>query len=79
MLSQISKWGNSQGIRISKKIMQRAQIDLNDEVEIQVVDNKIVIFPTANKSLAWYLDGYENDSDRYDWGQSDAPKGRELI
>ena len=57
--------------------MQSAQLDLNDEVEIQVVGNKIVIFPTASKSLAWYLDGYEND--RYDWGTCDAPKGRELM
>jgi len=31
------------------------------------------------KTLEWYLEGYENELDRYDWGDSDEPKGRELI
>jgi len=68
MLSQVSKWGNSQGIRISKKLLQSASIGLNDEVEIKVSDNKLIIIPTANKTLDWYLEGYDNELDRYDWG-----------
>jgi len=79
MLSQVSKWGNSQGIRISKKLLQSAHINLNDEVEVKVLDNKLIIIPTANKTLAWYLDSYDNELDRYDWGNSDEPKGRELL
>ena len=79
MISQVSKWGNSQGIRISKKLLQRANIGLNDEVEIMAKDNMLIIVPTAKKTLAWYLDGYDNETDRYDWGDSDEPKGRELL
>ena len=79
MLSQVSKWGNSQGIRISKKLLQSAHIGLNDEVEIKSKDNMLIIVPTARKNLEWYLDGYEDELDRYDWGNSDIPKGRELL
>ncbi|MCL1884090.1 MAG: hypothetical protein FWF81_10115 [Defluviitaleaceae bacterium] len=79
MLSQVSKWGNSQGIRVSKKLLQRARIGLNDEVEIKAVDNKLIIMPTAKKTLDWYLESYDNEPDRYDWGDSDDPKGRELL
>ena len=79
MLSQVSKWGNSQGIRISKKLLKRANIGLNDEVEIKAEDNAIIITPTASKTLSWYLTGYEEDPDRYDWSSTDEPKGRELL
>jgi len=79
MLSQVSKWGNSQGIRISKKLLQSACIGLNDKVEITAKDNMLIIMPAAKKTLNWYLEGYENEQDRYDWGITDEPKGRELI
>ena len=79
MLSQISKWGNSQGVRISKKLLLSAGIGLNDEVDIIVRENTLVIRPTSKKTLDWYLDGYDGEPDRYDWGSSDEPKGRELL
>ena len=79
MLTQVSKWGNSQGIRISKKLLQSVNIGLNDAVEIIVRDNALVIMPAHKKTLEWYLAGYENEPDRYDWGGLDVPKGRELL
>jgi len=79
MLSQVSKWGNSQGIRISKKLLQKAGISLNDEVEIKSQDNLIIIKPVTKKNIDWYLDGYDNELDRYDWGDTEKPKGRELL
>ena len=79
MLSQVSKWGNSQGIRISKKLLYSAGMDINDEVEITTQNNIILIKPIVKKTLSWYLDGYDDEPDRYDWGGSDEPKGRELL
>lgn len=79
MLSQVSKWGNSQGVRISKKLLQSAAINLNDEVEIKAKDNMLIIKPVTKKTLAWYLESYDDELDRYDWGSSDGPKGRELL
>jgi antitoxin MazE len=78
-LSQVSKWGNSQGVRISKKLLRSAGIGLNDEVEINARDNMLVIMPAAKKTLGWYLEGYDGDPDRYDWGDLSEPKGRELL
>ena len=79
MISQISKWGNSQGVRISKKTLQHAGIGLNDEVEVMVRGNTLYIIPTAKKSLSWYLEGYADEPDRYDWGNTDESKGREML
>ena len=39
----IKKWGNSQGIRISKEIMQQMNLQENDNVEINVYDGKMII------------------------------------
>jgi len=79
MLSQVSKWGNSQGVRISKKMLQSANIGLNDVVEVTAKGNTLVIVPAAKKTLDWYLEGYDDEPDRYDWGDCDEPKGRELL
>lgn len=39
----IKKWGNSQGIRLSKEILSRMNLKENDEIEIDVYDGKMVI------------------------------------
>lgn len=79
MLSRVSKWGNSQGVRISKKLLQSVQIGLDDEVEIFSKNGELILAPTGKKSLTWYLDSYGDDHDRYDWGESNEPQGRELL
>lgn len=46
MLSKIQKWGNSQGVRISLKLLENSQIKLGEEIEIIAEDGKIIIQPT---------------------------------
>ena len=79
MTSQISKWGNSQGVRISKKLLRSAGIKINDEVEINATGNSLIIKSAGKKDLNWYLEGYDNEPDRYDWGEVAEPKGREIL
>ena len=79
MISLVSKWGNSQGIRISKKLLISAGLQLNDAVEIKSQKNILIIRPVAKKTLEWYLEGYDDESDRFDWGASNEPKGREFF
>ena len=79
MLSQVSKWGNSQGVRIPRKLLLSAGIGMTDEVEITVKGNSLMIKPLAKRTLEWYLEGYSEELDRYDWGVMDEPKGRELL
>jgi antitoxin MazE len=79
ILSQVVKWGNSQGVRIPRRLLRGAGIDVNDNVAIIAKNNAIIIKLADRKTLSWYLEGYDNDGDRYDWGETDRPEGRELL
>ncbi len=45
MVTKIQKWGNSQGLRISRQMMETAHLTVGDEVEMDVRDGAIVISP----------------------------------
>jgi len=46
MLSKVQKWGNSQGIRIPKNLLQNSNIKIGEEVDISVEEGKIIVEPT---------------------------------
>jgi antitoxin MazE len=79
MFAEVTRWGNSQGIRISKKMLKNIGLELNDPVEIIAKNDSLIIKPVSKKTLEWYLESYDDELDRYDWGDSDAPRGRELL
>ena len=39
MTAKIAKWGNSQGFRVPKDIMETLNLNIDDNVEIKVEDN----------------------------------------
>ena len=39
----VKRWGNSQGIRLSKEIIRRMDLKENDQVEISVDNGKMII------------------------------------
>lgn len=43
MESTIQKWGNSQGVRLSKAILNAAHMKENDSVSIDVRENEITL------------------------------------
>lgn len=43
MYAQVKKWGNSQGIRISKEILKSAGIHINDTLDIELIDGNIML------------------------------------
>ncbi len=45
MLAKIQKWGNSQGLRLTKSLLNDAQIDVGDEVDVAVKDGAIIVSP----------------------------------
>lgn len=79
MQAQIKQWGNSQGIRISKEIMLGASIDLNDVLDVEVAEGKIVLLKRfRHKTLeerAEKFDGLLSIDNEYDWGE---PVGGEI-
>lgn len=47
MVTKVQKWGNSQGLRFTKAILEEAQIDLGDEVNVTVRGGRIIVEPVA--------------------------------
>lgn len=48
MLARIQKWGNSQGLRLTKNLLADAQVEVGDEVDIRVEDGTIIIRPARS-------------------------------
>ena len=43
MQTQVKAWGNSQGVRISKEVLQAAAISIDDTLDIKVSDGMIML------------------------------------
>jgi len=81
MITKVQKWGNSQGLRISKELLSNADIEVGDTVNVAVRDGVLVVTPAnrvrGTQDLAQLVKdidkGYEPEE--LDWGQ---PVGREV-
>jgi antitoxin MazE len=51
-MSKIQRWGNSQGLRLSKELLKTADIAVGDEVKICADKGKIVIEKSRRYDLA---------------------------
>ncbi len=49
MKMKIQKWGNSLGLRIPKAFASEAEIENGSEVEMQMEEGTLVIFPVVRK------------------------------
>ena len=80
MLTKIQKWGNSQGLRFPKTILEEVDIHVGDEVNISVQAGKIIVEPVnrvhgrfdIRELVAQMPDDYE--AEEVDWG---TPTGKE--
>ena len=45
MKTKIHKWGNSQGIRLAKQVLEDARISIGDDVDVVTRDGTIVFTP----------------------------------
>jgi antitoxin MazE len=54
MRTKVQKWGNSLALRIPKAFALDAQIENNSEVEVSLVDGRIVIKPISKNR--WTLE-----------------------
>ena len=45
MLGKVQKWGNSQGIRLSKKLLEVIHLNAGDEVELIAHEGTIIVTP----------------------------------
>ena len=80
MPTKIQKWGNSQGLRLNKQLLERAGLKPGDEVEISVEDSSLVIVPARKIRGKYNLENLvaripeDYQPEEVDWGK---PSGRE--
>ncbi|MBO5383242.1 MAG: AbrB/MazE/SpoVT family DNA-binding domain-containing protein [Ruminococcus sp.] len=78
-VATIQKWGNSQGIRIPRFILDAAKLSTDEMVEINVTDGKIVIRKAVErkKSIEELFEGFDGEYNEteIDWGK---PVGNEI-
>ena len=81
MVTKIQKWGNSQGLRLARQVLEDACISVGDEVDVSARDGVIVIAPVRRirggqslQELVLHIPrNYK--SGEVDW---DGPVGREV-
>ena len=75
----VKKWGNSAAVRLPAKVLNAAQVSIEQRVEVRVEDNKIVIDPAIEENN---LDALlaritpENVHQEVSFG---SPAGKELL
>jgi len=80
MVTKVQKWGNSQGLRLSKQMLEEARISIGDDVDVSARDGVIVITPIRRIRGKQRLEDLvsripENyEIEEIDWGR---PVGRE--
>jgi antitoxin MazE len=76
MHTKIQKWGNSQGLRLSKGLLADAHMGVGDEVKITVEDGHILVTPSKrirgrhdiNDLVAAIPENYQPSE--VDWGEA---------
>jgi antitoxin MazE len=81
MVTKIQKWGNSQGLRLARQMLEEAHLAVGDEVEVAVRDGMIVIASVRRIRGKQRLEDLVSriprnfDPQETDWGK---PIGREV-
>ncbi len=81
MVTKIQKWGNSQGLRLPKQVLEDARIAVGDDVDVTARDGMIVIAPArrvrGKRSLKELVSRIPKDyePEEMEWGE---PVGREV-
>ena len=82
MMTTIQKWGNSQGVRLPKTILDVLSLQENDPVEITADNNSIIIKKTTRKRRAKMSleERFKNYSGNYQCTEWDTgkPVGKEV-
>lgn len=81
MVTRVQKWGNSQGVRLSRELLSDTDINVGDAVEVTVRDGGLVVTPLRRvrgghdlRALVRRIPkGYKPEE--LDWGH---PVGREV-
>ena len=76
--TQVSKWGNSLGLRLPKAVAREAQLGEGDTVDVTVDDGAIVIRPSRPRYSLDELVRRITPKNRHDETAWDSPLGNEV-
>ena len=76
--TQVSKWGNSLGLRLPKSVARDAQIGAGDTVDVSVDNGTIVVRPSRRRYSLDELVSRINTRNRHDESEWGAPLGHEV-
>ena len=76
MITNISKWGNSHAIRLTKELMEQAKLQPNDKVTITVNGDEIVLKKIVQTKAAAFDELFKDY--KGDWRCSELDSGAEL-
>ncbi|MGB4593457.1 MAG: AbrB/MazE/SpoVT family DNA-binding domain-containing protein [Coriobacteriia bacterium] len=74
MITRIQKWGNSQGVRLSKDLLREADLNVGDALDMTVDEGVIILTPArrvrGGQDLGTLLSALPVDEKpaEYDWG-----------
>jgi antitoxin MazE len=81
VITKIQKWGNSQGLRLSKELLSDADVDVGDAVEVAVRKGTLIVRPLRRvrgghdlRELVGRI-SKKSRAEELDWG---PPVGREV-
>ena len=80
MTTTIQKWGNSQGVRIPKILLDSINWSENEEVSINIEEDKLVIEKAKTQNIKNIKELFKDYKGEYkpeeiDWGE---PEGEEI-
>jgi len=80
-VTKVQRWGNSQGVRLSREVLAQAGLDVGDELDVGVQDGVVVLTPVRRVRGRVSLDDLvqripdDYESEEVAWG---APAGEEV-
>jgi len=81
VITKVQRWGNSQGVRLSKELLAELDLAAGDAVDIQIHEGTLVITPArrvpGGLDLAELMSRIPEDyvPEEVDWG---PPRGNEV-
>ena len=81
MITKVQSWGNSQGLRLNRQVLEEAHIAVGDQVDLSVRDRVILVAPAkrvrGGSDLRALVARIPRDykPEEIDWGR---PVGKEV-
>ena len=76
---KITKWGNSQGVRLPKGALDLLSLNIGDELSISIMNDKIILSPVKNEfRFSDLFSNYIGKTKQKEYW-NDSPTGKENI